>query len=81
MILGLAVSSFSTDDVDNTPLPMTSTLSIDLNGLENLGDAFLYEGWVVVGGVPLTTGTFVSASRSDEAASFQRSQSWSYVLM
>ncbi len=58
MILGLAVSSCNTDDVDNTPLPTTSTLSIDLNGLENLGDAFQYEGLVFFNGAPISAGTF-----------------------
>lgn len=58
MILAFAVSSCSNDNDDNIPLPTTSRLSLDINGLENLGDAFLYEGWVIIDNAPLSTGTF-----------------------
>ncbi len=38
--------------------------------LPELETGWKYEGWVVVDGVPLTTGTFISASGSDETAPF-----------
>ena len=33
-------------------------LTVDVSGLENLGDDFKYEGWIIVGGAPVTTGVF-----------------------
>jgi len=35
-----------------------SELSIDFTGLENLGEDYAYEGWVIVDGSPVTTGVF-----------------------
>ena len=36
----------------------TTTLSVDLNGLEPLGSDYVYEGWVIVSGAPVSTGRF-----------------------
>lgn len=33
-------------------------LELSLTGLENLGDDYLYEGWVIVDGSPVSTGVF-----------------------
>ena len=44
------------DDDDNTP--RTSNLSLNISGLENLGSDFVYEGWIIVNGTPVSTGTF-----------------------
>lgn len=57
--LGLFTTSCSNDD-DNGP--STATLNIDLNGLEDLGSDFVYEGWIIVNGAPVSTGTFTSIS-------------------
>ncbi len=35
-----------------------SDLNLDISGLENLGDDYMYEGWVIVDGSPVTTGVF-----------------------
>jgi hypothetical protein len=43
------------DDDNNTAAPQ---LKLNLTGLENLGANYRYEGWVVVNGAPVTTGTF-----------------------
>lgn len=43
------------DDDKNTAAPQ---LKLNLTGLENLGANYKYEGWVVVNGTPVTTGTF-----------------------
>ena len=43
------------DDDNNTAAPQ---LKLNLTGLENLGANYKYEGWVVVNGAPVTTGTF-----------------------
>lgn len=36
----------------------TSNLTLDISGLEDLGDKAAYEGWIIVDGKPVTTGTF-----------------------
>ena len=41
-------------------------LGVSLEGLEPAGDGYLYEGWVIVDGAPITTGRFnVTADTSD----------------
>ncbi|MBD3169953.1 MAG: T9SS type A sorting domain-containing protein [candidate division Zixibacteria bacterium] len=35
-----------------------STLTLDIEGLEDLGDNAMYEGWVIVEGSPVSTGLF-----------------------
>ena len=57
--LGILTTSCSNDD-DNTPL--TATLSLDLDGLEALGSDYVYEGWIIVNGEPISTGTFTSVT-------------------
>ncbi len=36
----------------------TAYVEIDAGGLENLGPAWAYEGWLIVDGAPVSTGTF-----------------------
>ncbi len=59
LAIGIFASSCSSDD-DNTPT--TSNLTLNLAGLEALGDDFVYEGWVIVDGSPVSTGTFSSVT-------------------
>ncbi len=57
--LGLMTTSCSNDD-DNT-VALTSDdgeLTLSISGLENLGADYVYEGWIIVEGAPVTTGTF-----------------------
>ncbi len=35
-----------------------ASVTIEISGLEDLGDDFVYEGWVLVDGTPVTTGVF-----------------------
>jgi len=58
-ILGLIASSCSSDD-DNTPT--TANLTLNLSGLEELGNDFVYEGWIIVDGSPVSTGVFTSVT-------------------
>lgn len=53
--IGVFATSCSNDD-DNEPT--NANLTLNLQGLEALGDDFVYEGWIIVDGVPVTTGTF-----------------------
>ncbi|NJB69808.1 hypothetical protein GGR42_000270 [Saonia flava] len=55
------LSSCHRGNVDDEPA--MSNLTLNLNGLEDLGGDFLYEGWIIVDGAPVSTGTFsVNAS-------------------
>ena len=47
----------SCDDNENDSND-TSVLTLNLKGLESLGDGFAYEGWIMVDGAPKSTGTF-----------------------
>ncbi|MFY0644242.1 MAG: anti-sigma factor [Bacteroidia bacterium] len=42
-------------DEDTNP---TGMLTVDISGLEDLGPDAIYEGWMIVDGAPVTTGTF-----------------------
>jgi len=55
--MGLIAVSCSDDD-DSGNVVTESNLTLDLNGLEDLGSGYLYEGWVIVNGAPVSTGTF-----------------------
>jgi hypothetical protein len=57
LALGIFATSCSNDD-DNGPT--TSDLTLTLIGLETLGNGFVYEGWIIVDGTPVSTGTFTS---------------------
>ena len=59
MAIGFFASSCSDDD-DNTP--SIATLNVDLDGLEALGANYVYEGWIIVNGAPISTGTFTSVT-------------------
>lgn len=52
---GLFIVSCDDDD-----LPTDADLVLNLEGLEALGPEFVYEGWLIVNGAPVSTGTFSS---------------------
>ncbi|WP_299061058.1 anti-sigma factor [uncultured Polaribacter sp.] len=66
-ILNLAIAfTFATlfvacNDNDET-VATTGSLTVDLTGLEALGSNYVYEGWLIVDGSPVSTGTFTSVS-------------------
>ncbi|WP_417289483.1 anti-sigma factor [Corallibacter sp.] len=62
--LSALITSCSSDDDSLVLLPgaQTSDLTLNLNGLEALGDDFVYEGWIIVDGEPVSTGTFSSVT-------------------
>ena len=43
---------------DDSPTSTTGTLKLNFTGLEDLGSTAIYEGWVIVNGEAVTTGTF-----------------------
>lgn len=59
VIIGTSVFISCNKD-DNTPT--TSELRVELSGLETLGDDFVYEGWIIVNGNPVSTGRFSSVT-------------------
>lgn len=56
------VSCSSSDEDDNNNVPSTSNITLNLTGLEPLGDDFVYEGWIIVNGSPVSTGIFSSVT-------------------
>lgn len=56
--ISLIVTSCSSDDA----APKTGTLSLNISGLEDLGSDYVYEGWIIVNGNPVSTGTFTNTS-------------------
>lgn len=57
VFLGLAVWGCS-GNKDMITSPATDPLGLSFSGLEDLGTRFLYEGWIIVAGAPVSTGTF-----------------------
>jgi len=61
---GICLMASCSDDDDDEPSPAVTTptpaanLNINLSGLEDLGASYAYEGWIMVNGTPISTGTF-----------------------
>lgn len=60
MVFMVLLTSCSNDDDNNVVVPTNSQLTLNLNGLESLGTDYVYEGWIIVNGEPISTGTFSS---------------------
>ncbi|MEQ9405247.1 MAG: anti-sigma factor [Cyclobacteriaceae bacterium] len=56
LILGMFILTSCGDDDD--AFPSESDLTVNLTGLEDLGDDYAYEGWLIVNGDPVSTGVF-----------------------
>jgi len=50
----------SCSDDESTEVSTTKELILNLSGLADLGADFVYEGWIIVNGMPVSTGTFSS---------------------
>ena len=59
LAIGISATSCSNDD-DNAPT--NANLTLNINGLEALGSDYVYEGWIIVDGAPVSTGTFSSVA-------------------
>ena len=55
LVLGFAMIMVSCGDDDKAT---DNQLTLNLSGLEDLGDDYAYEGWIMVDGSPKTTGVF-----------------------
>lgn len=60
LAIGFLATSCSNDD-DNSG-NSNAELTLNLTGLEPLGDDYVYEGWIIVDGAPVSTGTFSSVN-------------------
>ena len=59
-------------DDDSVTQPQMGTLNLNINGLEDLGSTAVYEGWLIVGASPISTGTFtVDGSGTLSKTAFQ----------
>ncbi len=59
LAIGILATSCSSDDDNGLS---TADLTLNLTGLEELGTDFVYEGWIIVNGSPVSTGTFTSVT-------------------
>lgn len=70
-VLGLSLFLIGCTDDESPSGPTTSSLELNISGLEDLGSSAMYEGWIMVEGVPKTTGTFsVNSSGALSQSSF-----------
>ena len=68
----LAVLAAGCDSDSPTAPDMGGALTLRLDGVEPLGEGFTYEGWILVNGAPISTGTFaVDASGTASQTSFE----------
>lgn len=76
LIAALSVSCNKDDDGGTTTNP-TNALSLNITGLEDLGNDYVYEGWILVNGAPVTTGRFSvngSGALSQTSFNIEKSQ-------
>lgn len=57
-----AIGILATSCSNNDDEPTTANLVLNLTGLEDLGNDYVYEGWIIVNGTPISTGTFTSVT-------------------
>ncbi|WP_066224927.1 anti-sigma factor [Formosa haliotis] len=61
LALAFLTTSCNNDDDNSSEVDM-SELTLNLDGLEDLGDDYVYEGWIIVDGTPISTGVFSSVT-------------------
>lgn len=66
LLLAMTVTFVSCEDDDTSP----SMLNLNINGLENLGSGYAYEGWLIVDGNPVTTGVFTVNDNGNLSTNF-----------
>ncbi len=69
--LTFVLTSCSSDDGGDT-IPTTANLLLNINGLEDLGAGYNYEGWLLVDGITISTGLFtVNGAGELSSSSFE----------
>lgn len=82
----LLLASCGDDDGDELALPTTSDFTLNISGLEDLGEDYAYEGWIIVDGVPQSAGIFnvdtngALTERTFDIATNDLSRATAYVL-
>ena len=82
----LAIIALGMTNCNDDEGPSTSQLTMNISGLEDLGSSAVYEGWVIVDGSPVSTGTFtvngsgVPSATSFDVAAEDLAQATKYVL-
>lgn len=64
-MLGAALLTACSDDESSSQ--NSGNLNLNINGLETLGSEFVYEGWLIVNGVPVSTGRFTDPELSSQS--------------
>lgn len=76
-LFGMIIFSSCKKDDDMDPMENMKSINLNLSGLEDLGSDFVYEGWLIVDGDPVSTGTFtVNASGTLSKTSFELMESY-----
>ena len=52
------ISSCKKDEENEMPAVSMKSINLNLSGLEDLGSSYVYEGWLIVDGSPVSSGTF-----------------------
>lgn len=60
--VALVITALFTACSDDENTSTVGDLTVNLEGLETLGTGYVYEGWLIVNGKPVSTGTFTSVS-------------------
>lgn len=72
LFISLLFFAAACEDDPASPEMTTSSLNLQISGLEDLGSSAMYEGWIMVDGAPQTTGTFsVDANGNMSTTSFE----------
>ena len=58
ILLGILLAGCGGSDTPQATADSMTTIGLTLTGLEPLGPNFLYEGWIIVDGQPVSTGRF-----------------------
>ena len=60
IIIALLLFVTSCDNKEDEGQSDSATLNLSISGLEDLGTDYVYEGWLIIDGAPVTTGVFTS---------------------
>ena len=58
LISVVLISSCKKDEEDEMTTTTMKSINLNLSGLEDLGSGYVYEGWLIVNGSPVSSGTF-----------------------
>jgi len=62
LAIAIIVTSLFVACSEDNNTPTVGSLTLNLDGLEELGNEYVYEGWLIVNGNPVSTGVFSSVS-------------------